>query len=347
MSQKPSLSRSLTTFDSELRGQKRPPTDRVPEPETKKRRIQPLSRAATVPIKQTEDRIGSNSQQTQTLSQSKPEKITLHGNDKSPSVLIRKKITKNNQEIQIRKGDLTKEHTVCIVNAANSYLAHGAGVAGAIRRAGGRKIEQESDEWVRMNGTVPTGQVAWTEAGNMPSKYCIHAVGPIYSGGGHNEAGLLKDVTLNSFLLAEEKGWESLAIPAISSGIFGFPKDSCAQIMISTAIEFYRERPKSLLRFIRFTNFDSPTVNVFCTEFDRILSELSETEEAEDSSHQDSEEQAPEEKTPIEESEPNQNEPMLESIATEQMIQVDPQQTEAPFPNTSEGAQLGSLEIAL
>lgn len=154
----------------------------------------------------------------------------------------------------MRHGDLTTEDTVCIVNAANSSLAHGAGVAGAVRRAGGWKLMKESNNWIKKHGEVPTGGVAWTASGDMKSiSYVIHAVGPIYRyvidlafaydprDGMHGEHDELRNAVRNSLDLAHEKGWSGIAIPAISSGIFGFPKEECAKIMFDVALEFLRK----------------------------------------------------------------------------------------------------------
>jgi len=136
-------------------------------------------------------------------------------------------------------------------------------ILGAIVRAGGRKIQMESDEWIRRHGRLETGEVALTSGGNMLAPIVIHAVGPIYRDGKHDEDKELASATYNSILLAHEKGLGSLAIPAISSGIFGFPKPWCASIMFKRAVTFFEKYPDSTLKVIRFTNFDTPTVRVF------------------------------------------------------------------------------------
>ncbi|MGW8180284.1 MAG: macro domain-containing protein, partial [bacterium] len=117
-------------------------------------------------------------------------------------------------------------------NAANSHLQHGGGVAGAIVRKGGTIIQEESDRI----GYVPVGHAALTTAGKLPAKYVIHAVGPRMGEG--DEDSKLKNAVLNSLLLASEKGLRSISMPAISSGIFGFPKDRCALILINEAVHF-------------------------------------------------------------------------------------------------------------
>jgi O-acetyl-ADP-ribose deacetylase (regulator of RNase III) len=167
------------------------------------------------------------------------------------------------QRIRLVKGDLTEERVDAIVNAANSHLSHGGGVAGAIVRKGGDVIQKESNAI----GHVPVGQVALTGAGALPARHVIHAVGPRMGEG--DEDAKLRNAARNSLALAHERGFQSVALPAISSGIFGFPKDRCAQILIQAALDFCAEHPDSPLREIRFTLIDDPTVEVFEAEFRR------------------------------------------------------------------------------
>ena len=171
--------------------------------------------------------------------------------------------TSAGQFLQIRQGDLTLEDVDAVVNAANSHLAHGGGVAGAIVRRGGYVIQEESDRWVAEHGAVPTGQVAVTSAGSLPCKTIIHAVGPVWHGGSAHEEDLLESAVLNSLLKAEELKLSSIALPAISSGIFGFPKERCAEIMIAAAVDFFKDHPQAALRRICFTNIDELTVAIF------------------------------------------------------------------------------------
>ncbi len=173
------------------------------------------------------------------------------------------------QRIVLAHGDLTQEAVDVIVNAANEHLAHGGGVAGVISRKGGPNIQQESNAWVSKHGTVKTGTVAITGAGKLPCKAVIHAVGPVWKGGQHREDVLLRSAVWNSLELAHQKNFASIALPAISSGIFGFPKDQCAQILIQTALDFCAKFPQSPLREIRFTLIDQPTLEVFLVEFQR------------------------------------------------------------------------------
>src|SRR5438552_1185356 len=141
------------------------------------------------------------------------------------------------QHIRLVKGDLTEERVDAIVNAANSHLAHGGGVAGAIVRKGGAVIQEESDRI----GFVPVGNVALTGAGALPAGHVIHAVGPRMGEG--DEDNKLRSAGRNSLEMAHEKGFRSIALPAISSGIFGFPKDRCAEILLQAAMDFCAEHP--------------------------------------------------------------------------------------------------------
>lgn len=171
------------------------------------------------------------------------------------------------QTIKVVHGDLTQELVDVITNAANVNLAHGGGVAGTIVRKGGRTIQHESNEWVFKYGLVTAGNVAITSGGTLPCKSVIHAVDPIWHGGTQNECELLQSAIWNSLMKAHDECFTSLAMPAISSGIFGFPKKECARILIDTTFYFCNKHPKSPLREIHFTNFDELTVNTFYIEF--------------------------------------------------------------------------------
>lgn len=187
------------------------------------------------------------------------------------SILKAEFVTDSKQSIQTRLGDLTQEEVDAIVNAANSQLAHGGGVAGAIVRAGGYIIQEESNRWVGEHGPVPTGQVAVTGAGNLSCKTVIHAVGPVWQGGRKNEDELLRLAVWNSLLKAHELGLTSISMPAISSGIFSFPKERCAAILVKAALDFCTQYPESSMREIRFTNFDQLTVDLFESEIKRLI----------------------------------------------------------------------------
>ncbi len=141
--------------------------------------------------------------------------------------------------IKIITGDITSLDVEAVVNAANSSLLGGGGVDGAIHRAGGPAILAECREIrsSRYPKGLPTGEAVITTAGNMPAKYVIHTVGPIWHGGNNNERGLLADAYRNSLRLAAENKIRSIAFPAISTGVYGFPKDLAAVIASETILK--------------------------------------------------------------------------------------------------------------
>jgi len=168
--------------------------------------------------------------------------------------------------IQVRSGDMTKEQVDVIVNAANKHLDHASGLAGAIVKNGGEMIQIESDIYISEHGPVPEGDVAVTGGGSLRAKKVIHAVGPIWHGGVEDEELTLRQAVWKSLKTTEDLGLASISIPAISSGIFNFPKELCAQILFQTALDFFATSPKHLNE-IRFTNFDTKTVDIFSAEF--------------------------------------------------------------------------------
>ena len=161
----------------------------------------------------------------------------------------------NDTIIELLQEDITDQNTEAIVNAANSALQLGGGVAGAIRGRGGPEIQEECN---KIKG-IPVGGAVITTGGNLVARYVIHAVGPIH--GDHHEDEKLKDATLNSLKLADKNHLKSIAFPAISTGIFGFPKDQCATIMLSTTIA-YLEGPTKIEQVI-FCLYDNETLKIF------------------------------------------------------------------------------------
>lgn len=149
-----------------------------------------------------------------------------------------------NTWITIVEGDITRQDTEAIVNPANSALVMGGGVAGAIRAKGGYAIQEECN---KIGGT-PVGTAVLTTGGDLKAKYVIHAVGPRMGEG--NEEEKLRSATLKSLELADAKGIKSLTFPAISTGIFGYPLDSCANIMLQTTMDYLRGQTK--LKEVRF-----------------------------------------------------------------------------------------------
>ncbi len=170
----------------------------------------------------------------------------------------------NGKVLRLVKGDITERDVDAIVNAANSHLKHGGGVAGAIVRKGGQVIQQESDRI----GYVPVGSAAITTAGSLPCKAVIHAVGPRMGEG--DEDNKLRSAVRSALRLATEKGFKSISMPAISSGIFGFPKDRCAQILVGESRSFLKENPDTSLEVVEFCIFDNETLKHFVAEFDKL-----------------------------------------------------------------------------
>jgi len=167
---------------------------------------------------------------------------------------VRKVIILGDREIEIVTGDITDEEVDAIVNAANSHLAHGGGVAAAIVRAGGYEIQRESDEYVRKHGPVPTGEAAVTGAGKLKARYVIHAVGPVWRGGNEGEEKLLRKAVQSALMRAHELKLRSVSMPAISMGIFGFPKDRGTRIMLKAIADFFEDHPNTTIEKVRIVN---------------------------------------------------------------------------------------------
>ena len=171
----------------------------------------------------------------------------------------------NETIIELATGDITLETTDAIVNAANERLAGGAGVDGAIHRAGGPDIMAEC----RRIGGCPTGQAVITTGGRLAARFVIHTVGPIYRGGTKNEARLLSLAYQNSLTLAATKGLQSISFPAISCGIYGYPIHEAASVALSTCIEYARKN--SNIKLIRHILFDRGIFEVFNEEFTKLI----------------------------------------------------------------------------
>lgn len=162
----------------------------------------------------------------------------------------------NNKKITIVQGDITERKVDVIVNAANSYLKHGSGVAGAIVRKGGRIIQIESDRI----GFVPVGNSVITSSGTLPCSAVIHTVGPRMGEG--DEDNKLSQSIFNTLQLATKKEFKTISIPAISSGIFGFPKRRCADILLNETEKFLLNN-KTSLDTVEFCILDSETLDHF------------------------------------------------------------------------------------
>jgi O-acetyl-ADP-ribose deacetylase len=162
--------------------------------------------------------------------------------------------------IKLVRGDITERNTDAIVNAANSYLKHGRGVAAAIVRKGGSTIQDESDKI----GFVPVGSAVITTAGKLSSKAVIHVVGPRTGEGNEDEK--LTNAVKNALLLASKQNFSSISMPAISSGIFGFPKDKCAKILVEESKRFLENETTSI-EVIEFCIIDDETIEYFKAQF--------------------------------------------------------------------------------
>jgi O-acetyl-ADP-ribose deacetylase (regulator of RNase III) len=174
----------------------------------------------------------------------------------------------NDKVICLVKGDITEQNVDVIVNPANSFLKHGGGVAGAIVRKGGNIIQIESDKI----GFVPVGSSVLTTSGKLPCNVIIHTVGP-KMGDGNEDFKLSKSIN-SSLSLASEKGYTSISIPAISSGIFGFPKDRCADILLDETINFLTNtNNNTTLRLIEFCIIDDETLFHFKMKFKKLKQE--------------------------------------------------------------------------
>jgi O-acetyl-ADP-ribose deacetylase (regulator of RNase III) len=165
------------------------------------------------------------------------------------------------QRLEVAQGDITAETTDAIVNAANRYLEHGSGVAGAIVRRGGAQIQAESSRWVSEHGLVTHSEPAYTRAGNLPCRYVIHAVGPVWGEG--NEEATLADTIRGSLRLAEHLSLTSISFPAISTGIYHFPVPLAAQVILATFLSYLADHPSCHLELIRLVLYDHDTWQAF------------------------------------------------------------------------------------
>lgn len=170
-----------------------------------------------------------------------------------------------NATLSLVQGDITQQETDAVVNAANTRLAGGSGVDGAIHAAGGPSIMAEC----RKIGGCPTGQAVITTGGNLKARYVIHTVGPVYQGGRQGEAALLKSAYQESIYLASARGLKSIAFPAISTGVYAYPLDEAAGIALKTAIDYLKTH--SDIELIRFVLFDRRVYDTFVKELQKML----------------------------------------------------------------------------
>ena len=167
--------------------------------------------------------------------------------------------------IEFVKGDITREETEAIVNAANSRLAGGGGVDGAIHRAGGPEIMKELREKYK---SCPTGSAVITGGGKLNAKYVIHTVGPVYSGSAR-DAGLLGSAYRKSLELCVEHKITSVSFPSISTGAYGYPVNEAARIAIKTVRDFLESHPS--IKLVRFVLFDEATFQVYQSVYQNVI----------------------------------------------------------------------------
>ena len=171
--------------------------------------------------------------------------------------------------LSIIQGDITRQDTEAIVNAANSSLMGGGGVDGAIHRAGGPAILEDCKKIVARQGRLPTGKAVITTGGNLTAKYVIHTVGPVWHGGAHGEPELLASAYRESLKVAAENKIGSVSFPSISTGVYSYPVAEAAEIALRTVAGYLREEDTTIKEVV-FVLFDSGTFQAYS----RALSNL-------------------------------------------------------------------------
>jgi O-acetyl-ADP-ribose deacetylase len=179
----------------------------------------------------------------------------------------------NDTRLRIIQGDITRQATEAIVNAANSSLMGGGGVDGAIHRAGGPAILAECKQIVARQGSLPTGKAVSTTGGNLKAKRVIHTVGPIWHGGDRNEAELLAGAYRESLRTASAEKLVSISFPSISTGAYGYPAAEAARVAMNTVVSFLQKQATSLKEVV-FVLFDSRTCESYIAALQEVLSTL-------------------------------------------------------------------------
>jgi O-acetyl-ADP-ribose deacetylase (regulator of RNase III) len=175
----------------------------------------------------------------------------------------------NQTKLRIVQGDITRQHTDAIVNAANSSLMGGGGVDGAIHRVGGPAILEECKRIVVGQGRLPAGKAVITTGGNLKAKYVIHTVGPVWHGGDRGEPELLAKAYRESLKLAMDNQLESISFPSISTGAYGYPVDKASRVAIGTVIAALRQDAGSI-REVVLVLFDARTFGVYVSALKEI-----------------------------------------------------------------------------
>lgn len=199
-------------------------------------------------------------------------KVAVKAEDLGGKLLCQWKPNGAGPELLVMRGDLTACKADAIVNAANTHLMHGGGLAGAIVRVGGSSIQKESSAWIKEHGAMNVGDAVTTAAGKLPCKHVIHTAGPNI---GHRSptsenAAELRRAVWNALSEADRLGLSSVAVPGISTGIFGYPRDLGALEIVREAVRFCTERQSTPLRRIAFMNIDDPTVSSFVKALEEV-----------------------------------------------------------------------------
>ncbi len=181
-----------------------------------------------------------------------------------------REFTINQARLAIIQGDITKQTTDAIVNAANPGLMGGGGVDGAIHRAGGPAILEECKQIVASQGRLPTGKAVITTGGNLPARHVIHTVGPIWQGGNTGEAALLESAYKESLKLAAEHNLGSISFPSISTGAYGYPLAEAARVATAAVVSFLREQVTSVKEVV-FVLFDSRTYEAYSSALEGVV----------------------------------------------------------------------------
>ena len=174
-----------------------------------------------------------------------------------------------NQTVTVLQADITSERVDVIVNAANEYLRHGGGVAAALASVGGEEFVADSDRWVSEHGPIRSGDAAVTVGGRLQATWVVHVVGPRYREGQDNPA-LLRDAIRAALDASTRVGAETVAMPAISTGVFGYPLDAATEVIASQCIRWVRQH-RGVLREIRLVGYDGRTAEAFRRGLERAI----------------------------------------------------------------------------
>ncbi|MCR4401449.1 MAG: O-acetyl-ADP-ribose deacetylase [Firmicutes bacterium] len=175
--------------------------------------------------------------------------------------------------LRLVRGDITEQPTDAIVNAANSELAGGGGVDGAIHRAGGPEIHEQCMRIRKESGRLPAGKAVITTGGRLKARYVIHTVGPIWQGGGHGEDETLASAYRSSLQLATEHGLRTISFPSISTGAYGFPIERAARVALGAVRDFLSDSEGPSLDEVRFVLFSSRDLEVYERALEALTSQ--------------------------------------------------------------------------